>query len=108
MNNDHKNFKKAYEEYKKSSDNNNERKSVENFLKQNINKKKTKSKKNGKNVNFVDQLDKKKNIAEIINIESFKEYNIITDEDEDEYDGNNMEIEKTDEVIQKSCTCGIY
>ena len=31
MNNDHKNFKKACEEYKKSSDNNNERKSVENF-----------------------------------------------------------------------------
>ena len=106
MNNDHKNFKKAYEEYKKSPDKTNERKSVENFLKQNINKKKTKSKKNGKNVNFVDQLDKKKNIAEIINIESFKEYNIITDEDE--YEGNNMEIEKTDEVIQKSCTCGIY
>ena len=106
MNNDHKNFKKAYEEYRNSPDRNNERKSVENFLKQNINKKKTKSKKNGKNVNFVDQLDNKKNIAEVINIESFKEYNIITDEDE--YEGNNMEIEKTDEVIQKSCTCGIY
>ena len=107
MNNDHKNFKKAYEQYKNNTDNIHERKSVENFLKQNINKKKTKNKKNGKNVNFVDQLDNKKNIAEVINIESFKEYNIITDEDE--YDGNNnMEIEKTDEMIQKSCTCGIY
>ena len=106
MNNDHKNFKKAYEEYKKSPDKTNERKSVENFLKQNINKKRTKNKKNGKNVNFIDQIDNNKNIAEVINIESFKEYNIITDEDE--YEGNNMEIEKTDEVIQKSCTCGIY
>ena len=106
MNNNHKNFKKAYEEYKKSPDNIHERKSVENFLKQSINKKKNKNKKNGKNVNFVDQLDNKKNIAEVINIESFKEYNIITDEDE--YDGNDMEIEKTDEVIQKSCTCVIY
>ena len=107
MNNDQKNFKKAYEEYKNGPEKINERKSVENFIKQNINKKKTKNKKNGKNVNFVDQLDKKKNIAEVINIESFKEYNIITDEDE--YDGNNnMEIEKTDEMIQKSCTCGIY
>ena len=107
MNNDQKNFKKAYEDYKNSPDKINERKSVENFIKQNINKKKTKNKKNGKNVNFVDQLDNKKNIAEVINIESFKEYNIITDEDE--YDGNNnMEIEKTDEMIQKSCTCGIY
>ena len=106
MNDDHKNFKKAYEEYKKSPDKTNERKSVENFLKQNINKKRTKNKKNGKNVNFIDQIDNNKNIAEVINIESFKEYNIITDEDE--YEGNNMEIEKTDEVIQKSCTCGIY
>ena len=108
MNNDHRNFKKAYEEYKNSADNNNERKSVENFLKQSINKKRTKNKKNGKNVNFIDQIDNNKNIAEVINIESFKEYNIITDEDEDEYEGNNMEIEKTNEVTQKSCTCGIY
>ena len=106
MNDDHNNFKKAYEEYKNSPDKKNERKSVENFLKQNINKKRTKNKKIGKNVNFIDQIDNNKNIAEVINIESFKEYNIITDEDE--YEGNNMEIEKTDEVIQKSCTCGIY
>ena len=106
MNDDHKNFKKAYEEYKNRTDKTNERKSVENFLKQNINKKRTKNRKNGKNVNFIDQLDNKKNIAEVINIESFKEYNIITDEDE--YEGNSMEIEKTNEVTQKSCTCGIY
>ena len=108
MANENKNFNVAFQEYRKVQNNRGERKSVENFLKQSINRKKYKKK--NKNVNFIDQLDKNKNIAEIINIQSYKEFNIIDDEDEDEeeFDEKILSIEKTNEVVKKNCTCSIY
>ena len=115
MANENKNFNVSFQEYRKGQNNRGERKSVENFLKQSVNRKKYKKK--NKNVNFIDQLDKNKNIAEIINIQSYKEFNIKDDDKEQEkFDEKILSIQKTDEVViektnevvKKNCTCSIY
>ncbi len=95
---------KTLKKYLNSSDNKNEKKTVENFLKQNrIDKRQNKKKSKSKNVNFIDDIDKNKNIAEIINIQSYKELNTLDDEE----DENFMNIEKTRETVNENCTCTI-
>ena len=106
MSKEYKDFNLSFKEYKNNSKIKNEWKSVENFLKKKFMTKKYEKQKKGKTVNFIDELDKNKKVAEIINIQAFKEWNIINDDEEE--DENILTTEATNEVYNQNCTCSIY
>ena len=95
----------ALKNYIKSKNNDKEKKTVESFIKQNRSNKLLYNKKiKPKNVNFIDEIDKNKNVAEVIYIKSYKEANKL----ENEHNNNEMNIQKTNETVKKNCTCNIF
>ena len=95
----------ALKNYIKSRSNVQEKNTVENFIRQNrSNKNLFNKKRKSKNVNFIDEIDKNKNVAEVIYIKSYKELNTLENEDDD----NLMHIQETNETVKKNCTCNIF
>ena len=105
MEKDKQNVNKPFKDYNKDEKGNREKKSFENFLK--ANNKNQKNKKNHK-VNFIDDLDKNKNIAEIINIQAYKDWGESDVIDENMENSEEVNIEQTNNVINKQCTCLIF
>ena len=95
----------ALKNYIKSRSNAQEKNTVENFIRQNrTNKNLFNKKRKSKNVNFIDEINKNKNLAEVIYIKSYKELNTAENEDDD----NLMPIQETNEKVKKNCTCNIF
>ena len=64
-------------------------------------KKNMKSKKSKHHIYFIDKINSKKELATIINIESYKKYNLDSlDFDENEESGNNNDKDKKEEKKQ--------
>ena len=95
----------ALKNYIKSRNNDTEKKTVESFIRQKRSNKFLYNKKiKPKSVNFIDEMDKNKNVAEVIYIQSYKEANTL----ENENDNNELNIQETNETIKKNCTCNIF
>ena len=113
MENKNVDFNTAFQDYVKSPKNNFEKNTVDYFLRNKMcgNKKsEPNSQKKNKNrsVNFIDKIDKDKNVAEVINIQAYKEFNIPDYESGSENDEKVMSIEESDKTVQEHCTCNIF
>ncbi len=98
----------ALKKYIKSQRNAQEKNTVENFIRQNrIGKNALNKKAKSKNVNFIDEIDKTKNLAEVIYIKSYKESNTLEHE-EDDKDDNVISTQDKNETIITNCTCNIF
>ena len=108
MEKDTHNINKSFKEYNRNLKGAKEKKSFESFIKAKIINKK--NKKNHK-VNFIDDLDKNKNIAEIINIQAYKDLgdsDILDENMENMENFGEVNIEQTNDLVSKLCTCLIF
>ena len=108
MEKDEQNVVKSFKDYSKNGKETNGKKSFENFLKANIKNQKNKKK---SKVNFIDDLDKNKNIAEIINIQAYKDWgesDILDENMENMENSEEINIEQTRTLVNKQCTCLIF
>ena len=95
----------ALKKYIKSRRNAQGKNTVENFIRQNIIGKNALNKKaKSKNVIFIDEIDKNKNLAEVIYIKSYKESNTLEHEEND----NEISTQDKNETIITNCTCNIF